>query len=73
MSLRTCPVCEFSTIMDEWDSFSKRHPRCTLCGLLFGENHIAKETDRLCQYCIEEETGDVDLDAEDNELDKEEL
>lgn len=72
MSLRTCPICEFSTTMDEWESFSNVHPRCTSCGLLFGDGHLAVDTDGLCQYCVEEKTGDVDLDAEDSELDMEE-
>jgi len=73
MAIRTCPVCEFSTTMDDWESFSRQHPHCTLCGLLFGEDHLAVDTNGLCQFCTEEETGDVDLDAEDNELNMEGL
>ena len=73
MPLRTCPVCDFSTVMDECDSFSRQHPRCTSCGLLFGEGHLAVDTNGLCQYCVEEETiEEVDLDKEDVELDNEE-
>jgi len=69
MPIRTCLVCEFSTTMDEWDSFSRQHPRCSLCGLLFGNDHIANEIDGLCQFCNEEDTSNVDLDKEDAELD----
>ena len=73
MPLRTCPVCEFWQVMDDTDSLSKAHPHCNACGLLFGDGHLAVDTNGLCQYCIEEETGDVNLDAEDSELDMEEL
>ena len=73
MLLRTCPVCEFSTTMDDWESFSRQHPRCSLCGLLFGEGHLAENTNGLCQFCAEEEIPyEVSLDEEDIELNVEE-
>ena len=72
MPMRTCDACGFTTYIEEYESFSKKHPRCNTCGLFFGDGHLAKDTDGLCQYCAEEETGDVDLDKEDSELDMEE-
>ena len=73
MPVITCPICEFSIVVDEWDSFSRQHPRCTSCGLLFDDGHLAVDTDGLCQYCVEEEIPyEISLNAEDSELDMEE-